>query len=138
MTKANDVADLLGEDTTTKPAKKVAAKKAAPVKAEAKPAAKKVAAKAEAPAPTKKIKADKAPAAKKQKEPVVFAEGERDELYARIKKLVKKPINSKDLAVKLEIDTRKLRPVLYSLQSQGVVALELGSSKVAGLTVSPA
>lgn len=142
MTKANDVADLLGEDTpkTDKPAKKVAAKKAAPV-AEAKPAAKKVAAKPAA-APAKKAaapKAEKAPKEKAAKEPITFEEGERDALYKRIKQIVKtKSINSRDLAAKLEISTRKLRPVLYSLQGQGAVTLELGSSKVAGMTVSPA
>ena len=106
-----DVADLLGEDT--KPAKKAAAKKTP-------------------------VKAEKVAKEKPAKEPIVFAEGEREGLYKRIKQFVKKPINSRDLAEKLGIATRKLRPVLYSLQGQGVVTLKLGSSKVAGMTVSPA
>lgn len=131
--------DLMG--TTKKPAAKKAADKAP-----AKPAAKK--AKAEAddedllgtkkPA-AKKAKADegeKAPKAKKVKEPVVFAEGERDELLAKIPKLVKKPINSRDLAVKLDISTRKLRPLLYSLERAEIVKLESGESRLAGMTVS--
>jgi len=134
MSKATDVADLLG--TSDKPTK---AKKAPAAKAEkpaAAPAAKKVAA---APA-AKKVAAKKAPAEKtaRVKEPVVFEEGEREELIKQIKKTVKKAINSKELAEKLGIATRKLRRVLYSAQKQGVITLELADSKAAGMTVSPA
>lgn len=136
--------DLIG--TKTKPA----AKKATADKAAAKPAAKKGKAEEDEddllgtkPAAKKgKAKAEAADEAapkakaKKVKEPVVFAEGERDELLARIPKLVKKPINSRDLAVKLEISTRKLRPLLYSLERAEVVKLESGESRLAGMTVS--
>ncbi len=148
MTKQSDIDDLLGEAKPAKTkakaaapkadakAEKPAAKKAAAPKAEAKPAkADKAAA-----APAKPAKADKAaaPKAKAVKEPVVFADGEREDLMKRAAKLVKKPITSKDLAAKLEIPTRKLRPVLYSMQRAGSVVLELGASRTAGLTVSPA
>lgn len=147
MSKANDIDDLLGDAPVTKaPAKKAAAK----TKAEAKPAAKKVAAKAEpeAKAPAKKAAAKKeedllaAPVkAASVKAPISFAEGERqtiaDAVTAHFKRS-KKAINSKDLAAKLETETRKLRVVLYALVKKGVVALEPGESKVAGMTVSPA
>lgn len=153
MSKANDIDDLLGDTTATKaPANKAAAKtKAAPV-AEAKPAAKKAVTKAEpeAKAPAKKAAAKKveddilgeAPAkAKSVKATISFAEGERqtiaDAVTAHFKRS-KKGINSKDLAAKLETETRKLRVVLYALVAKGVVSLEPGASKVAGMTVSPA
>jgi hypothetical protein len=155
----NDIDDLLGDTAAEgkKPAaKKTAAKKEGDGKKE-KAAAKKAAAKEEAPkekAPAKKTAAKKeeaaAPAkktaAKKEaapkeraaKEPVRFAEGERDELIKQIKQKVRKPINSRELAEKLGIETRKLRPVLYSAQKRGVVVLEAGESPVAGMTVHPA
>jgi hypothetical protein len=137
MSKANDVEDLLGTDT--KPAaKKTAAKKVA---APAAPAAKKAAAKeVAAPAPAKKAAAKPAAEAKapRVKEPVVFEEGEREALAKRIKQLVKKPWNSKALAEKLEIPTRKLRQVLYSMSRAGTIDLELASSRALGMTVSPA
>ena len=147
MTKASDVDDLLGDTptTTTTKTKKAAAPAA---KKAAAPAAKKAAAPAPVadPAPASKPAAKKAAAPapvaedkpKRVKEPVVFEEGERDALIKRIKSLVKKPINSKDLAVKLDIATRKLRRVLYSAQKQGFVSLELGASPSAGMSVSPA
>lgn len=148
MSKANDVEDLLGETTPAKkaPAKKAATKEAAPAakKAPAKKAAaeepakkapaKKAAAKEEAPAKAPKAKAE--PKERVAKEPVTFAEGERDELIKRIKANCKKPINSRDLAAKLGIDTRKLRPCLYTAQKRGIVDLEPGASPVAGMTVS--
>jgi hypothetical protein len=115
MSKKDDIDDLLGDT----PAK-------------TKPAAKKAAApKAEAAEPKEKAK----------KEPITFEEGERATIAYAVTahfKRSKKPINSKDLAVKLETETRKLRVVLYSLVKKGVVALEPGESKVAGMTVSPA
>lgn len=148
MSKANDIDDLLG-DAPVKAKKTPAAKKTAPA-AEAKAPAKKVAAKAEP-----EVKA-KAPTAKKtaktedllgeaktpsKKAPISFAEGERqtiaDAVTAHFKRS-KKGINSKDLAAKLETETRKLRVVLYGLVAKGVVSLEPGASKVAGMTVSPA
>lgn len=150
MSKANDVEDLLGET----PAKKAPAKKAAPAAKTAKTkapadAAAQAAAKAKAPAKKAAAKEEaptaKAPKAKKEaaepkeraaKEPVTFAEGERDELIKRVKANCKKPINSRDLAAKLGIETRKLRPVLYSAQKKGIVDLLPGSSPVAGMTVS--
>jgi hypothetical protein len=150
MSKANDIDDLLG-DAPAKGKKAPAAKKAAPV-AEAKPAAKKVAAKAE---PEAKVKAPAKKAAKVEddilgeipvkaksvKAPISFAEGERQALADAVTahfKRSKKGINSKDLAAKLETETRKLRVVLYALVAKGVVSLEPGASKVAGMTVSPA
>jgi len=150
MSKANDIDDLLG-DAPVKGKKSPAAKKAAPV-AEAKPAAKKAVAKAE---PEAKVKAPAKKAAKTEddilgetpvkaksvKAPISFAEGERqtiaDAVTAHFKRS-KKGINSKDLAAKLETETRKLRVVLYALVAKGVVSLEPGASKVAGMTVSPA
>lgn len=151
MSKANDINDLLGDEPATKGKKAPATKKAAPV-VEAKPV-KKAAAKAEPEA--KAAPAKKAPAAKKDedllgdapvkaksvKAPISFAEGERqtiaDAVTAHFKRS-KKGINSKDLAAKLETETRKLRVVLYALVAKGVVSLEPGASKVAGMTVSPA
>ena len=153
MSKQDDINDLLGDTAEAKPAKKVAAKKAAPA-AEVKAPAKKVAAKA-APvveaktAPAKKAVAKKeedllgeAPAkVKSVKAPISFAEGERQALADAVTthfKRSKKAINSRDLATKLETETRKLRVVLYALVAKGVVALTPGESKVAGMTVSPA
>ena len=152
MSKQDDINDLLGDATEAKPAKKVAAKKAAPA-AEAKPA-KKVAAKTEPvveakAAPAKKAVAKKeedllgeAPAkVKSVKAPISFAEGERQALADAVTthfKRSKKGINSRDLATKLETETRKLRVVLYALVAKGVVSLTPGESKVAGMTVSPA
>jgi len=133
MSKTDDINDLLGE---TKPAKKTApAKKAAAPAAPAKKAA----------APAKK-----AAEAKTEKAPVRFAEGERQAMYDAITahfKRSKKAINSKDLAAKLaeqlpkmDITTRKLRPVLYAMakKAEPMISLELSSSKVQGMTVSPA
>lgn len=142
MSKKDDIDDLLGD--TPAPAKKAAAKKAAP-KAEKAPDAKKTKAEPEAAPPAAKKAAKKEAAAepkeKAKKEPISFEEGERqtiaDAVTAHFKRS-KKPINSKDLAAKLETETRKLRVVLYSLVKKGVVALEPGESKVAGMTVSPA
>lgn len=139
MSKKDDIDDILGAD---KPAKKTAAKKTEA----AAPAAKKTAAKkTEAEAPVAKKSKTKAAepevVEKAKKAPISFAEGERAELADKVTahfKRSKKPINSRDLAAKLETETRKLRVVLYSLVSKGVVALEAGESKVAGMTVSPA
>jgi hypothetical protein len=140
MSKKDDIDDLLGD---TAPAKKTAAKKVAP-KADEKPAKKaKAEPEAAAPAAKKAPKAEVAaePKEKAKKEPITFAEGERqtiaDAVTAHFKRS-KKPINSKDLAAKLETETRKLRVVLYSLVKKEVVQLEPGESKVAGMTVSPA
>jgi hypothetical protein len=152
MSKQNDIEDLLG-DAPAKAKKAPAAKKAAPV-VEAKTPAKKAVAKAEpeakvkAPAAKKAAKVEDdilgeapAKAAPSKKAPISFAEGERQTLADAVTahfKRSKKGINSKDLAVKLETETRKLRVVLYALVSKGVVSLEPGASKVAGMTVSPA
>jgi hypothetical protein len=127
MSKKDDIDDLLGDT----PAKTKPAAKKAKAEPEA-PAAKKAAPKAEAAAEPKE---------KAKKEPITFAEGERqaiaDAVTAHFKRS-KKPINSKDLAAKLETETRKLRVVLYSLVKKEVVQLEPGESKVSGMTVSPA
>lgn len=159
MATKNDVEDLLGDagdkksapkkDTKatdkapakTAPKKEAAQadKKAAGKKEESKPAAKST--KKEEPAAkkthAKKAYADEKPARAK-KEPVKFAEGEREEMLKKIKQLVKKPINSKDLAAKLGVETRKLRPVLYTAYSQGIVDLASLGAPVLGLEVSPA
>jgi hypothetical protein len=141
MSKDTDVSDLLGEA----PAKKTAPKKAAATKAEApaKPAKKAAATKDEAPAkPAKKAAAtkDEAPAkAKRVREAIVFEEGEVDELIKRVKQLIKKnPQNSKDIAERLEIPTRKLRQVLYRMSRQGIATLELAGAKAQGMTVTAA
>lgn len=135
MSKANDVDDLLGTDT--KPAaKKPTNKKVAPA---TKPAAKKEAVKeATKPAAKKVAKEEATEKAPRVKEPVVFEEGEKEALMKRVKQTVKKPWNSKDLAAKLEVPTRKLRQVLYSMSRAGTIDLELASSRALGMTVSPA
>ena len=133
MSKQTDIEDLLGDTPAAKPAKPK--KAAAPAKAEkpaAKPAKAEKAPKEAAAAP----KAEKAP--KAPKEAVVFAEGEREALMKRIPKLLKNPINSRDLAAKLEIQTRKLRPVLYALERAGTVKLESSASRTAGMMVTAA
>lgn len=145
MSKDNDIDDLLG-DPPAKP-KKAAAKKAAPEPAK-KAAAKKAApepAKKAAPEPVaKKAAAKKAaePATEKPKRervPIVFEEGEREELAGRVMKLVKKaPQNSRALAERLEIPTRKLRALLYSLQRNEQVTLSLDGPRTGGMTVSAA
>lgn len=147
----SQVEDLVGK--TDKPAKKSAAEKpakAAPAKKAAaktedllgtKPKAKKEPAEKPAKAaPAKKAKAEPAePKAKRErvaKPPVEFAEGEREELIKKIGKL-KAATNSRDLATKLGVDTRKLRTVLYSAERQGLITLELAGSRVEGMTVTP-
>ena len=146
MSKANDINDLLGDEPATKGKKAPAAKKAASV-VEAKPA-KKTASVVEAKPAKKTAEVEDdllgeapAKAAPSKKTPISFAEGERqtiaDAVVAHFKRS-KKGINSRDLAAKLETETRKLRVVLYALVAKGVVALEPGASKVAGMTVSPA
>lgn len=156
MSKASDIDDLLGGDApaTKAPAKKAAAK--APAKAAAKapakpaPAKKAVADKAEKPAakatpapakkaaPAKAEKPAKADKPAKVKEPVEFEDGEKEALMKRVPKLLKNPINSKDLATKLEVSTRKLRRVLYSMERAGTVTLKLGASRTEGMTVAAA
>lgn len=126
MSKKDDIDDLLGDDKpVTKRTKKVAEPKVEPV--------------AEVTKPKKADPIEDEPKAKK--EPITFEEGERQTIYDGVVahfKRSKKPINSKDLATKLETETRKLRVVLYSLQKKELITLEPGSSKVAGMTVSPA
>lgn len=145
MSKDTDVADLLGD---AKPAKKTAAPakkaptKTAAAKTAAAPAAKKAPAKTAEKAPAaKKAAPAKAPAEKREpsvKAPVHFAEGERAEIAGRVKKSVKKDINSRELAEKLGVPTKKLRVVLYGMKAKGDITLTPGASKVAGMTVSPA
>jgi hypothetical protein len=134
------------------PAKKVAAKpvanKAAPakaVKAVAKPVAKKAPAKA-VKAPAKAIKAVAKPVAKKApaktatsrpSEFIVFAEGERAELAKQIKKIVRKEMNSRVLAERLGIHSRKLRRVLYGMDKAGTIKVVPGPSRKLGMFVQP-
>lgn len=132
MGKAADIDDLLGEDTPA-PAKKTKAK--APAEAAETTATMKAAKKTKVQAAKAAVE-EEAPV-RTPREPIEFAEGERDDLRKRVKKLVRKPINSRDLAAKLDIPTRKLRVVLYSMQRSEEIALEAGTSKVAGMTVSP-
>lgn len=134
MSKQDDIEDLLGDTTEAKPAKKAAVKKTE-AKAEVKAPAAKKAVKAD---PVAKVEAKAAPS---KKAPINFEEGERQALADAVTshfKRSKKSINSRDLAAKLETETRKLRVVLYTLVGKGVVALESGASKTAGMTVSPA
>lgn len=126
-TTATAVDDLLGG--TAKP--KAAAKKGAPAAktaVKAAPAAK--APKAEKAAPVAK-------AEKVAREAIVFEDGEREALAKRVKQTVRKPWNSKELAVKLEISTRKLRQVLYGMKRAGTINLELAASRALGMTVTP-
>lgn len=129
MTESTDIDDLLGDEAP------------APKKPKAKAAAKKVSAKK---APAKKVAAKAKPAPKKEavtrapREPVVFDDGEREDLMKRVKRNLKKPINTRELAGKLDVSTRKLRQVLYMLSRRNEVTLELGGSKVEGMTVSAA
>ena len=79
---------------------------------------------------------DKAP---RVREPIEFEEGEKDKLIKLVGKAVQKgPKSSRDLATNLGIKTRKLRQVLYSMQRQGVVRLELGGARAQGMTVHAA
>ena len=162
----NDVDDLLGEIEANqgkpakaeKPAKvekavkaKAPAKKAAPAKAPAKKAApakavkapaKKAAPAKAAKAPVKKTpaKAVKAPAKKatvRESEFIVFAEGERQELAKQIKKIVRKEMNSRVLAERLGIHSRKLRRVLYGMHKAGTVKVVPGPSRKLGMYVHP-
>lgn len=127
MGKQNDIDDLLGGDPAPK-TKPKADKPAAKAKAETAPAKKAKADKPAAEAPAKK--------AKKAKEPIVFAEGEKEEIAKKVLKIVNKAeASSKDIAAKLGIATRKLRPVLYSMSRAGEVVLEAGESRVAGMMV---
>lgn len=149
---AKDKTETKGKAEAKPAAKKAADKPAKDAKPEAKAAPAKKAAKAtedllggksdKKAAPAKKAPkaeaADKPKRERAAKEPVTFVEGEREELIAKIKKMVKKPINSRELAPKLDIDTRKLRAVLYSAQRAGIISLELAGSRVEGMTVSPA
>jgi hypothetical protein len=133
MAKENDIEDLLGNSPTPKAKAKPAAKSAAP---KAKPAKEAAAPKAKPAAPKAK---SAAPKAKRVKEPVMFAEGEQAEIAKKAKKIIAKgEINSRDLAGKLGVETRKLRPVLYMMSRAGDVVLEPGASRVQGMQVFPA
>lgn len=101
---------------------KPVAKKAAPVKAAAKPVAKK---------PTAKTTTGR------ESEFIVFAEGERQELAKQIKKIVRKEMNSRVLAERLGIHSRKLRRVLYGMHKAGQVKVVPGPSRKLGMYVQP-
>lgn len=142
--------------TTAKPAaKKAPAKPAA--KTAAKPAAKKTAPKADAdaedllggsdkaPAKAEKAakapaKAEKAPKEKRVKEKVTFEDGEKDGLIKKVRATLAKAkdrkMNSKELAEKVGVATRKLRVVLYAMSRKEEVNLALGGSRVLGMTVT--
>ena len=123
---------------------KAPAKKAAPAKAvkavkDEKPAAKKA-------APAKAVKATVKPVAKKApattpsgrpSEFIVFAEGERAELAKQIKKIVRKEMNSRVLAERLGIHSRKLRRVLYGMDKAGMIKVVPGPSRKLGMYVHP-
>ena len=124
------------------PAKKVApAKKAAPAKAVKAPAKKAAPVKA-VKAPVKATKTVAKPVAKKTatKRPsefIVFAEGERQELSKQIKKMVRKEMNSRVIAERLGIHSRKLRRVLYGMHKAGQVKVVPGPSRKLGMYVQP-
>ena len=140
-TKSNDIDDLLGDAPAAKGKK--AAPKAEPA-AKGKKAAddaddllggKKAAAKGKKAADT----AEKPAKAPRVREPIHFEEGEKDKLIKTIgKRVAKGPKASRDLAENLGIKTRKLRQVLYSMQRQGLVTLELAGARAQGMTVSAA
>jgi hypothetical protein len=136
--------DLLGTPAAKKVAKPAAKKAAAKAEKPAKPAAKKAAKADDAEdllgTPAKKAakKEPKADKPQRVKEKVVYAEGEREEIAKKVKTAVRKEINSKELAAKLGIATRKLRPVLYRMAKQNAINIALGGSRVLGMTVSPA
>lgn len=146
----NDIDDLLGELEGSKPAAKPEAT-AKPAKAPAKKAApapaKKAAVKtAKAPAKTVTKPVAKAAPAKAMAKPVatrnpanfiVFADGEREALSKRIKQMVRKPTNSRTLAEKLEIHSRKLRRVLYGMERAGTIKLVPGTSRKHGMFAHP-
>lgn len=149
-TKQADIEDILGGDAPAKD--KPAAKKTA-VKKDAKPAKPAKEAKAEKPAkaPAKKTAAEKPaakapakkaakaePTEKTKRPPIQYAEGERAEIETKVKRNLKKPINSRELGTKIGVETRKLRPVLYSMAKRELLTLTLEASKVLGMTVSPA
>lgn len=156
MSKDTDINDLLGD---AKPAKakgtdalkaakgpsKAApkAEPAAPAKpAKAKPEAKvatpaKKAPKAAA-APAKKAKAKAEPVERAAKDPIEWADGEKEKLTKKLLDKVRKEpkgINSKDTAEHLGISTRKQRPLLYSLQRSEHIVLKPGDSPVAGMLI---
>lgn len=133
MAKKEDIDDLLGDNGEAAAPKTKA--KAKPAAAPAETAPKAPAKKAKA-APVEEVEETEKVA--RVREPVEFAEGEKEDLEKRVKKLVRKDINSKELAAKLEIPTRKLRQVLYSMQRAGTIALTPGESRANGMTVSPA
>lgn len=151
MTKIDE---LLGKKT---PAKKAPAKKAADLLAPKKATAKKNASpiadallgkktpakKTGGAVIAKKATAKKAPAKKattghKPRPPirVVFDDGERAELLKKLKRMVAKPKNSKELAEKLELDSDKMRSVLFSARRLGMVTLSLDGGRSAGYTVA--
>ena len=162
MSKEDDIEDLLG----TKPAKAkgtdaLKAAKApgkAPAKAEpaapAKAAKPKAEAKVATPAKkapkaapvvttltkTSKAKPKAAPAATERaaKDPIEWADGEKEKLTKKLLDKVRKEakgINSKDTAEFLGISTRKQRPLLYSLQRSEHIVLKPGDSPVAGMLI---
>jgi len=140
---AQEVEDLLDDDAP--PAKKTAAKKAAAPASAAKSAKGK---KAEPEPPAKKTKGKKAepeedaggesPSIKRKREPLVWEEGEQATIRAKVKKVLKKPMNSRELAEKVGTTTRKLRTVLYSMARAEEIELETGETRVGGMTVNPA
>lgn len=149
MGKKEDIEDILGDGKATKGSKKAdkPAKTEKPAKADkkaAKPAKEEKPAK-KADKPAKAAKAEK-PAkeekAARVREPVEFEDGEKEALSKKVLKAVTKAgkggIVSKDLAATLEIKTRKLRAVAYSMERAGEIKLKPGASRAAGMTLLPA
>lgn len=79
---------------------------------------------------------------KRQREPIEFEEGEREAIAKKVTKALgkvdKKGINTKELSAKVDVPTRKLRAVLYSMERAGECKLKPGESRAAGMTVCPA
>lgn len=136
MGKQNDIDDILGGEPTPKTKAKKDAPAAKPAAKASKATTKPAKEEPQAKAPAKEAKEPKVRA---KKEPVVFEDGEQEDIIKKAKKIVAKgDINSRELASKLGIATRKLRPCLYVMSRAGDVVLTPGESRVHGMTVSPA
>ena len=68
---------------------------------------------------------------------IVFEHGEREALAKQIKRMVKKPTNTRELCAKLEIHPRKLRRVVYEMDKRGQIVLVPGPSRKLGMFVHP-
>jgi|VirMetMinimDraft_7_1064189.scaffolds.fasta_scaffold92371_1 hypothetical protein len=156
-----DVEDLIGQIDSKAPKKTVKAAPAKPVVAKS-PTARKMVTKPLTQTTTANPPSTKPATAKKSAKPVivvkatakrappapvapavpknfiVFAHGEREALAKQIKRMVKKPTNTRELCAKLEIHPRKLRRVVYEMDKRGQIVLVPGPSRKLGMFVHPA